>query len=453
MIISAKDPSIHKPRFCEGSIMRHVIVMAGIGTIGLMAVFLVDFLNLFYISRLGDTRYTAAIGFANVINFLQVAICIGMSIGITVVTARLIGAKKHDLAGQIINSFLLLMTVIMIVIGIAIMVFRYPILSLLGAQDLVLEQAGQFIAITSPFLCFIGLGMALSGLLRAVGDAKGSMYITIAGALVTAVLDPLFILYFGWGLEGAAVSTVFSRAAVAVFGFYSLRKYQLIHKPVWKKIFSDSYPVFVIAFPAILTNLATPAGNTFVIKTMASFGSDAIAGQTAIDRIVPVAFAFVFALTGSVGPIISQNFGAGFRDRMCETLMVSLKLVCLCVLCAWILFFVGEEWIVKMFALKAAGIELMRLFCHWVILSNLFLGMLFVSNTAFNNLGYPLLSTLFNWGRATLGTIPFVWFGATYGPKGILVGQAIGVMPFGFFAVLCAFYVLRNIKINMVSYQ
>ena len=97
MTISAKDPSIHKPRFCEGSIMRHVIVMAGTGTIGLMAVFLVDFLNLFYISRLGDTRYTAAIGFANVINFLQVAICIGMSIGITVVTARLIGAKKHDI--------------------------------------------------------------------------------------------------------------------------------------------------------------------------------------------------------------------------------------------------------------------------------------------------------------------------------------------------------------------
>lgn len=448
MTFSADNLSLHKPRFCEGSIMRHVIVMAGTGTIGLMAVFLVDFLNLFYISRLGDTRFTAAIGFANVISFLQVSICIGMSIGITVITARLIGAKQHDRAGHIVGSFLFLMVVIMVVIGVVITLFRRPILHMLGAEGLVLDQSSQFIAIISPFLFFIGLGMALSGLLRAVGDAKRSMYITIVGALVTAVLDPLFILFFHWGIEGAAVSTVCSRAAVAAFGFYSLTNYDLIKKPAWKRIFSDSYPVFVIALPAILTNLATPVGSVFIIKTMARFGSDAISGQTAIDRIVPVAFAFVFALTGSVGPIISQNFGSGLRERMIETLMVSLKLVCLCVFCAWIIFFLGEEWVIRMFALKGDGIQLMRLFCHWVILGNLFLGMLFVSNTVFNNLGYPLLSTLFNWGRATLGTIPFVWYGSVYGPKGILIGQAVGVFPFGCFSVICAFYVLHHIKVH-----
>lgn len=448
MTFSADDQALHKPRFCDGSIMRHVIVMAGTGTIGLMAVFLVDFLNLFYISRLGDTRFTAAIGFANAISFLQVSVCIGMSIGITVITARLIGAKQHDRAGHVVGSFLVLMTLIMVSIGGIITLFRRPILYSLGAEGLVLDQASHFIAVVSPFLFFIGLGMALSGLLRAVGDAKRSMYITIVGACVTAVLDPLFILFFHWGLEGAAISTVCSRAAVAAFGFYSLRNYSLIKKPLWKRIFHDSYPVFVIALPAILTNLATPVGSVFVVKMMARFGSDAISGQTAIDRIVPVAFAFVFALTGSVGPILSQNFGAGLRERMCETLMVSLKLVCLCVLCAWLVFFLGEELIIKMFALKGVGVELMRLFCHWVILGNLFLGMLFVSNTVFNNLGYPLLSTVFNWGRATLGTIPFVWYGTTYGPKGILIGQALGVFPFGCLAVICSFYVLRHIKVN-----
>ena len=376
MTFSMNASCLHKPRFCQGSITRHIIVMAGTGTIGLMAVFLVDFLNLFYISRLGNTHYTAAIGFANAINFLQVAVCIGMSIGITVITARLIGEKKHDQANQIIASFLLLMTIIMVVIGIIITLFRYPILSILGAQDVVLEQASQFIIITSPFLFFLGLGMALSGLLRAGGDAKRSMYITLIGAFVTAILDPL------------------------------------------------------------------------IIKMMAVFGSDAVSSQTAIDRIIPVAFAFVFALTGSVGPIISQNYGSGFRDRMNETLIVALKLVCLCVVCAWLFFLLGEEWVIKMFFLKGDGVELMRLFCRWLILGNLFLGMLFVSNTAFNNLGYPLLSTFFNWGRATLGTIPFVWYGATYGPKGILIGQVLGVIPFGIFSVLCAFYVIHHIKIT-----
>lgn len=451
-MISAVDrQTLHKPRFCEGSIFRHVVVMAGTGSIGLMAVFVVDFLNLFYVSRLGDVRFTAAIGFANTIGFLQIAVCIGMSIGATVITARLVGAKKYDRAAHIMTSFLILMMGLILLLGLGVTFFRHSILYALGARGMVLEQASSFILIVSPFLFFIALGMVLSGLLRAVGDAKRSMYVTLVGAIVAAVLDPLLILFFHLGIEGAAISTVCSRAMVALYGLYSLKPYQLIRKPVWSVIFSDSRSVLYISLPAILTNLATPVGSVFVIHTMSRFGSDAIAGQTAIDRVVPVAFAFVFALTGSVGPIISQNFGAGMRERMVESLTVSLKLVFLCVFGAWILFFLGENWIVRLFALGNEGAELMRLFCHWIILTNLFLGMLFVSNTVFNNLGYPLLSTLFNWGRATLGTIPFVWAGAAYGPKGVLIGQGLGVIPFGCLAIICAFFVIRRIKFNQVS--
>lgn len=450
MKMSADTKSLHKPRFCEGSIMRHVVVMAGTGTVGLMAVFLVDFLNLFYISRLGDSRYTAAIGFANAIGFLQISICIGMSIGATVIAARLVGAHQYERAKRIVTSFIVVMTAIMIILGLCIAAYNREILYLLGARDVVLQQASHFVVIVSPLLFLIGLGMVLSGLLRAMGDAKRSMNVTVIGALVAGTLDPLFILVFHLGLEGAAISTVCSRLAVALLGFYSLRRYELLQKPEWKYIWSDSLEVFKISFPAILTNLATPVGGLFVIHTMSRFSSDAIAGQTAIDRLIPVAFAFVFALTGSVGPIISQNFGAGLRERMQETMVVSLKLVCLCVFCAWFVFFIGEDLFIKMFALKADGAALMHLFCHWVIINNLFLGMLFVSNTAFNNLGYPLLSTLFNWGRATLGTIPFVYVGASYGPQGVLVGQAMGVVPFGIMAVICTFVVMKNIQMEKV---
>lgn len=448
MKMSADTKTHHKARFCEGSIMRHVVVMAGTGTVGLMAVFIVDFLNLFYISRLGDSHFTAAIGFANAIGFLQMGICIGMSIGTVVVTARLIGAGQPDRARRMVTSFLIATTILMILIGLGVALFNREILYLLGARDVVLNQASRFVVIVSPFLFLIALGMVLSGLLRAVGDAKRSMNVTIIGALVAGTLDPLFILVFHLGLEGAAISTVCSRLAVALLGFYSLRRYELLEKPKWDFFLPDSLKVLKISFPAILTNLATPVGGIFVIHTMSSFGSDAISGQTAIDRIIPVAFAFVFALTGSVGPIISQNYGAGLRERMQETMAVSLKLVCLCVLCAWVIFFLSEDLFVKMFALKAEGEALMRLFCNWVIINNLFLGMLFVSNTAFNNLGYPLLATGFNWGRATLGTIPFVSIGAAYGPQGVLIGQALGVAPFGIMAVFCSFIVIKKIKMD-----
>ena len=72
----------------------------------------------------------------------------------------------------------------------------------------------------------------------------------------------------------------------------------------------------------------------------------------------------------------------------------------------------------------------------------LFLGAIFVATAAFNNLGFPILSTLFNWGRATLGIIPFVTLGAAhFGPEGGYMGLIAGSALFGFAAVFAAYYV------------
>ena len=65
---------------------------------------------------------------------------------------------------------------------------------------------------------------------------------------------------------------------------------------------------------------------------------------------------------------------------------------------------------------------------------------MFVANAAFNNLGSPVASTLFNWGKATLGTIPFAMIGANLaGAKGALTGQALGAIIFGIAGVWWAF--------------
>ena len=67
------------------------------------------------------------------------------------------------------------------------------------------------------------------------------------------------------------------------------------------------------------------------------------------------------------------------------------------------------------------------------------MGALFVANAAFNNLGRPLYSTAFNWARATLGTIPFAYLGAHFGPTGVLIGPAVGAVIFGSLALWVAF--------------
>ena len=68
-----------------------------------------------------------------------------------------------------------------------------------------------------------------------------------------------------------------------------------------------------------------------------------------------------------------------------------------------------------------------------------------VANAAFNNLGAPLLATVFNWGRATIGTIPFAYAGAALaGAKGALLGQALGAICFGIAAVFWAYRLIAK---------
>ncbi len=432
-------------RFCTGSILRHTAVMAGAGTLGLVAVFVVDLLNLLYISLLGDRTLTAAVAFTGAVTYLQMAVSIGMSIGLGAAVSRRIGAGESEQAQRIASAALVVMSAVLLLIGLATELALQPMLHLLGARGAVLSEAERFVAIVSPFLPLVALGMGASALLRSVGDAKRSMTVTLWGAGLLACLDPLLIFALHMGLVGAAIGTVLSRVTVAAVGLRAVQRHHILRWPVWRSLLADCRPVAGVAWPAILTSLATPVGGAYATHVMARFGVEAVAGFATINRVMPVAFAFVFALTGSVGPIMAQNLGAGELGRVRRTLSCALLLVTGCVLVMWGLLAAAQNGLIALFSAQGAAASLIHLFCAWTVAAFLFTGALFVANTAFNNLGAPLLSTAFNWGRATLGTIPFVLLGARYGADGVLIGQALGSVPFGAASVLAAFLLTRRL--------
>ncbi|WP_254454697.1 MATE family efflux transporter [Acetobacter estunensis] len=441
----ARASAASRACFVTGSIMRHVLVMAGTGAIGLMAVFSVDMLNMIYIAHLGDPALTAAIGFAGAVGGIQIAVSIGLTIGLGASVGREIGAGHCPLARRIASSVFLATFGVTLALGLLTALLARPVLEMLGASGAALDQAAFYLQITSPFLPFVSLGMASSALMRAVGDARGSMHVTLVGAMLTAVLDPVLILGMHEGLMGAAASLVLSRLAVLGLGVRGATAHHMLTWPRLSAFFPDVRRVGAIALPAILTNLATPIGGAYVTAHMARFGLDAVGGQASVERIVVVAFSFVFALTGAVGPIMSQNLGAGQFDRVREVLLASLKAVGTCVAVTWIVLMLCQNLLVTGFHAVGEGAVLIHLFCSWTVLSYLFIGMLFVANTAFNNLGHPLYSTLFNWGRATLGTAPFVAFGARFGAPGVQIGQALGCVVFGSVAIMCAFRVVGTL--------
>lgn len=196
--------------------------------------------------------------------------------------------------------------------------------------------------------------------------------------------------------------------------------------------------VFAVAGPAILTNLATPAAAAYVTRSMASFGPAAVAGQASIDRISPVAFGLVYALTGAVGPILAQNLGAGRVDRVREGLRDSLLFVVVAVLGAWAVLFLTQGLIVRTLSVQGEAADLIRLFCTFTAGSFLFTGALFVANAAFNNLGFPLLSTPFQLGSSHHWHDPTGVAGPALG-RGRRDGRAAGgSLVFGLAAVAVA---------------
>ncbi|WED20833.1 MATE family efflux transporter [Vibrio sp. JC009] len=437
-------------KFVEGSTMKHILVMTGSASIGLMALFVVDLVDMLFISMLGQVELAAAVGFAGTLIFFSTSVSIGSSIAMGALVSRALGAQKRDYAREIAASTLSVAFFISLLVTFVMYLHIPELLSAIGAEGYAAERAEAYLRILLPSSPVIAMGMAAGAGLRAVGDAKRSMWATLFGGIVNAILDPIFIFGFGWNVEGAALASVCARFTVLIFSLVPLiRIHKLVAMPEFATIRRDIRAIVSIAVPAIITNTATPIGNAIVTTSIAQYGEDYVAGFSVIGRIMPVAFAAIFALSGAVGPIIGQNYGAEKYDRVKQTLNNALLFVSLYCISVSVILFLLQQPIIAGFSLTGDAAIILSAFCTYVAVTFVFNGSLFVANASFNNLGKPLYSTMLNLGKATLGTLPFVYLGSELsGAVGVIYGQAAGSVLFG----ILGYLVLRKHISDLVQH-
>ncbi|MEM8788392.1 MAG: MATE family efflux transporter [Pseudomonadota bacterium] len=419
-------------KFLTGSLMRHVVVMSSTASLGLMAVFLVDFIDMVFISMLGKAELAAAVGYAGSILFFTTSISVGLAIAAGALVSRALGAGDEARARSI-ASHVLAIGFGFAVLFAALVWFNLRSLSaLVGASGETLELAVGYLSIIVPSMPMLMIGMAAGAVLRGHGDAGRAMWATIAGGAVNAVLDPILIFGLDLELTGAALASVAARFTIMVVALIPIfRHYGGLEPPDLRALMADFRPVAGIAFPAMLTNIATPVGAAYVTREMSQFGEEAVAGMAIVGRLTPVTFAVIFALSGAIGPIIGQNFGAGRFDRVRGAFRDGLLFVALYTLVASGVLYLLRGPLQALFAAEGLSRELLFLFCGPLALAWFFNGAIFVGNAAFNNLGHPFYSTTINWARNTAGTIPLVALGGLwFGAPGVLIGQALGGVIF-----------------------
>lgn len=422
-----------RPVFTEGSPLRHILVMTASSGVGLVTLFLVDLVDIYFLSLLGEQELAAAVGFSGTLMFFLTSMSIGLSIGMGARVSQALGRRDVARARELCTHSLMLALGLTFLASLAALHWNRELLAALGAEGRTLDLAVVYTNILLPSTAFLGGAISLAAALRACGDARRSMYATLCGGLVNAVLDPIFIFGFDWGIAGAAWASFLARVTIIGIALWHIvRHHQLLTRPRPPLWASDSRFLLAVSGPAMLTNLATPIGNSYVMFRMADFGDSAVAGASIIGRLVPVAFGVLFALSGAVGPIVGQNLGAGLYHRVRQTVWSAVGFTAVYVALMWLLLWLLSDWIVWAFDASGSAEMLIQAYCSWMCLLFFFTGLLFVCNATFNNLDSAPLATLFNFARSLLGTLPLVTLGAwALGPIGVLLGDLAGAAVWG----------------------
>ena len=159
-------------KFLEGNLFKHIAVMSLTASVGLMAVFLVDFIDMIFISMLGKAELAAAIGYAGALLFFTSSFGIGMAIAAGALVARALGAGDEDLARRRATNTLIYGVIFGAIFSLLVWFNLRPLSAMLGASGETLELSVSYLAIIIPSLPLLIFGMVGSAVLRAYGDAR-----------------------------------------------------------------------------------------------------------------------------------------------------------------------------------------------------------------------------------------------------------------------------------------
>lgn len=303
----------------QGNPVRHILVFAiplFIGNIFQQVYNIVDTMVAGY--NLGDSTI-AAIGATSSLYGLLVNFAGGLNSGFGIVVARNFGAKDSRKLKSSIAAMVTLNTVITVLVSVAALVFLRPLMRGLNVPGTIFEEAYDYIVVIVAGMIATILYNMCAGILRAVGNSRTPLYFLILSSVLNLVLDVLFIMGLGWGVQGAAAATVIAESISALLaGGYILRHYRDILPRRQHFRFEGAFlrEMLGTGFSMAVMLCVVDLGSVLYQRAINGLGDNLIVAHTAARKIIGILMMPLASIATANSTFVSQNFGARQYGRI-----------------------------------------------------------------------------------------------------------------------------------------
>lgn len=286
--------------------------------------------DIIVVGQFTSAQAMAAVGSTSSLNNLIVNIFVGLSIGSNVLMARFYGAHNQEGTHTLVHTSILLSLIaglFLVVLGVAL---ADPLLTLMGTPDDVIDQSVLYMRIV-----FLGMPALLTydfgaGILRAIGDTKRPLLYLLISGIINVCLNLFFVIVFGMGVAGVAIATVVSQYVSAFLVIRSMMKTSSSYRLRIKELRMEKemlLQILRIGLPAGIQSALFNISNVLIQSSINSFGSIAMAGNTAASNIEGFVYTSMNAVYQASINFTSQNVGAHNTKRITPVLLSCLMIV------------------------------------------------------------------------------------------------------------------------------
>lgn len=435
--------------FATGSIIKHMFKLALPMTLAQLVNVLYNIIDRIYIGQIPNDSTNALTGLGVAFPICTVTIAFANLVGMGGAPLFSIerGRGNDKEAGKIMgNSFIMLIALSMIISVVGLLV-KKPALYLLGASEATYSYANSYITIYLLGTVFVMLSLGLNSFINAQGFGKTGMLTVTIGAVLNLILDPIFIFVLNMGVQGAAVATVISQFASALWTLRFLTGKKTIIRlstnnfRLELKRISKICGLGLSGFTMAITNSAVQmAGNS----SLSVHGGDIyIAAMTVINSVREVVQMPILGISNSSQPIISFNYGAKESARVKQAIRYMAMGLFVYTLAAWIFIMIFTKPLIQMFnndpALLSIGITSM----HIYFFGFFFMAFQFTGQSTFTALGKSKQSVFFSLFRKVIIVIPLIYIlplVGNLGVNGVFLAEPISNLVGGLASFLTMYF-------------